>query len=105
MNQFQISSTPNLPRMWMAPNTPFQYQDTALEAAHLKIERLQSANAVQQLLLDEATSRISDLAKYRAKAATIIVRLTEKLRALRRPEARQRIAPRDAVAIPRSMTL
>lgn len=62
----------------MAPNTVFQYKDTALEAAHLEIERLHSANVLQQLLLDEATSRIINLAKYQCQAANIIARLNAK---------------------------
>lgn len=80
----------------MAPNTVFHYKDTALEAAHLEIERLKSENVLQQLLLDEATSRISDMAKYQDKAATIIARLNAKIRVLRKHERRERPPTDDA---------
>lgn len=72
MNSFENSS---LPRMWMNPNTVFQYRDTALEAAHLEIGRLQNTNTLQRQLLDQATTRISDLAEYQGKAANIIASL------------------------------
>ena len=78
MNRLERVSVPSLPRMRIAPNTVFPYKDTAMEAAHMEIERLHSANLLQQLLLDEATSRIRDLTKYQDKAAIIIARLNAK---------------------------
>jgi len=75
MNRLESVS---VPRMRIAPNTVFPYKDTAMEAAHMEIDRLHSTNLLQQLLLDEATSRIRDLTKYQDKAATIIARLNAK---------------------------
>lgn len=72
MNRFKNSS---LPRLWMAQDTVHQYRDTALEAAHLEIGRLQNTNTLQRQLLDAATSRISNLAQYQGKAAIIIAHL------------------------------
>jgi hypothetical protein len=60
--------------MWIDQDSALQYRDTALEAAHLEIGRLQNTNMLQRQLLDAATSRISDLAKYHDKAAIIIAR-------------------------------
>jgi hypothetical protein len=96
MNRFESSSVASLPRMWVAPNTVFQYKDTALEAAHLEIGRLQNTNTLQQLLLDEATSRISDLAKYQDKAATIMARQNAKIRVLRKHERQEPPPTKDA---------
>ena len=78
MNRHESGSVSSLPGMRMAPNTVFPYKDTAMEAAHMEIERLHSTNLLQQLLLDEATSRIRDLTKYQDKAAIIIARLNAK---------------------------
>lgn len=64
-----------LPRLWTDLSTELQHTDTAVEAAHLEIGRLQNTNTLLSLLLDEATSRISDLAQYQGKAATIIASL------------------------------
>ena len=78
MNRLASVSVSSVPMMRSAPNTVFPYKDTAMEAAHMEIERLHSANLLQQLLLDEATSRIRDLTKYQDNAAIIIARLNAK---------------------------
>ena len=80
MNRLASVSVPRLPltSVRLAPNTVFPYKDTAMEAAHMEIERLHNTNLLQQLLLDEATSRIRDLTKYQDKAAIIIARLNAK---------------------------
>jgi hypothetical protein len=76
MNRFASSAVRKLPETHHAP-TALRYKNTALEAAHLAIERLHSTNVLQQHLLDEAASRISDLTKYQDNAAGIIARLKE----------------------------
>jgi hypothetical protein len=80
MNRLASVPVPSLPLpgMRLASNTVFPYKDTAMEAAHMEIERLHNTNLLQQLLLDEATSRIRDLTKYQDKAAIIIARLNAK---------------------------
>ena len=80
MNRLERVSVPSLPlpSVRLAANAVFPYKDTVMEAAHMEIERLHSANLLQQLLLDEATSRIRDLTKYQDNAAIIIARLKAK---------------------------
>lgn len=80
----------------MAPNTAYQYHDTALEAAHLEIQKLQSEKVMEKLLLDEAMIRIRDLVEYEAKAAAIIARLRSKIRALKAQAPQARLPTKDA---------
>jgi len=82
--------------MRIAPYVVFPYKDTAMEAAHMEIERLHSANLLQQLLLDEATSRIRDLTKYQDNAAIIIARLKAQIRVLRKQERGERPSTKEA---------